>query len=95
MKCLLGLLVGFEILDGVLTFFLLGNETLVEGNPFLQPLVGEANFLLIKVLGGFLCALLLWDIYQRYPWLAMITTSCFAMLYAGIVGWNLGLFLMV
>jgi len=95
MKCLLGLLVGFEILDGVLTHFLLERETLVEANPFLQPLVGEANFLLIKVLGGFLCALILWDIYQRHPWLALITTSCCTIFYAGIVGWNLGLFLMV
>ena len=95
MKYLLGLLIVFEILDGLLTHFLLRNETLVEGNPFLQPLVGEANFLLIKVLGGLLCALILWDIYQRHPWLATITTSCCAMFYAGIVGWNLGLFLFV
>jgi len=94
MKYLLGLLVGFEIADGVLSYFLIRHGLGREANPFLQPMVGDVNFLIIKVVGGLLCALILWDIHRRLPRVALITTSCFAVFYAVIVSWNLGLFLM-
>ena len=92
MKYLLGLLIFFEISDGVLTHFLVSNGLAREGNPLLIPLVGEANFLVLKVVGVFICALILWDIYKRYPKLALISTSCFVVVYGGIVLWNLSLF---
>ena len=47
MKYLLGLLITFEILDGVLTHFLITNGLAREGNPLLMPLVGETNFLIL------------------------------------------------
>ena len=94
MKYILGLLVGFEILDGVISHFLIRSGLAREGNPFLQPIVGEVNFLILKVVGGLLCALILWHIYKRYPKLALISTSCFVVVYAVIVLWNLGLFFM-
>lgn len=95
MKYLLGLLVGFEILDGVLSHFLIRSGLGREGNPFLQPIVGEVNFLILKVVGGLICALILWDIHKRLPRVALITTSCFVVFYAAIVSWNLGVFFMV
>jgi len=95
MKYLLGLLVGFEILDGVLSHFLIRSGLGREGNPFLQPIVGEVNFLILKVVGGLICALILWDIHKRLPGVALITTSCFVVFYAAIVSWNLGVFFMV
>ena len=92
MKYLLGLLILFEISDGVLTHFLVINGLAREGNPLLRPIVGEFNFLVLKVVGVFICALILWDIYRRYPKLALMATSCFVVVYAGIVLWNLSLF---
>ena len=92
MKYLLALLVIFEISDGLLTHFLIEGGIAREGNPFLQPLVGEAGFLILKVVGVFLCALILWDIYKRYPRVALISTSCFVAVYGVIVLWTLSLF---
>ena len=93
MKYLLGLLAGFEISDGLLTYFLIRGGLAREGNPFLLPIVREGNFMVLKVVGAILCVLILWDIYKRFPKLALISTSCFVMFYAVIVLWNLGLFL--
>ena len=92
MKYLLGLLAGFVVADGILTRFLVGNGLAREGNPLLVPIVGESNFLVLKVVGAILCVLLLWDIYRRLPRLAVISTSCFVVFYAAIVFWNLSFF---
>ena len=92
MKYLLGLLIVFEIADGVLTHFLITDGLAREGNPFLLPLVGKTNFLILKVAGVLLCALILWDIYKRWPRVALTTTACFVTLYAVIVLWNVSFF---
>ena len=92
MKYLLGLLAGFTTADGLLTYFLIKHGLAQEGNPFLVPIVGEDNFLVLKVVGTILCVLILWDIYKRFPKLALISTSFFVVAYAVIVFWNLGLF---
>jgi len=92
MKYLLGLLIAFEILDGVLTHFLIRGGLAREGNPFLLSLVGETNFLILKVVGVLLCALILWDIYKRWPRVALTTTACFVTFYVVIVLWNASFF---
>jgi hypothetical protein len=89
MECLLGALVALCVLDGIITQFLVTNGYGREGNPILKGLVGDWKFLVIKVLGGLLCALILWDIYKRWPKLAVISTACLVVLLAGIVIWNL------
>ena len=91
MSYLLGLLVAFVIGDGLLTHFLVTGGIAREGNPFLQPLVGEAGFIVLKVAGALLCAVILWDIYRRYPKVALISTSFFVVCYGVIVLWNLSL----
>ena len=92
MKYLLGLLVSFEVSDGLLTYFLIGHGLGREGNPLLVPIVGEDNFLVLKVVAAILAVLILWDVYRRSPKLALISTSCFVVVYAVIVIWNLSLF---
>ncbi|MFC1902767.1 DUF5658 family protein [Chloroflexota bacterium] len=92
MKYLLGLLAGFVISDGLLTYFLVRNGLAREVNPLLVPIVGEGNFLVLKVVGAILCVLILWDIYRRFPKLALISTSCFVVVYGAIVAWNLSIF---
>ena len=93
MKYLLGLLAGFVVLDGLLTYFLVRHGLAQESNPFLVPIVGQNVFLVLKVVGALLCVFILWDIYRRFPRLAMISTSCFVAFYGAIVLWNLSLFL--
>jgi len=92
-KYLLGLLVLLNIADGALSFFLVRFGLGREGNPFLLELVDEPGFMIIKVIGVLLCALILWDIHRRHQRLALIFTSCFVGIYGIIVLWNLGLFI--
>jgi len=93
LKYLLGALVLLNISDAVLTHYLIKLSLASEGNPFLLPLVGQPTFLIIKVSGVLLCALILWDIYKRHPRLAFVATSCFVTFYLGIVIWNASLFI--
>ena len=91
MKYLLGFLVVFVIADGLLTNLLVRDGLAREGNPFLQPLVGEAGFIVLKAVGVLLAALILWDIYRRFPRVALISTWGFVVFYGAIVLWNLSL----
>ena len=91
MKYLLGFLIAFVISDGLLTNFLVKGGLAREGNPFLQPLVGDIGFIILKAAGALLCAVILWDIYRRFPRVALISTWCFVVFYGAIVIWNLSL----
>lgn len=91
MKYLLGLLIVFEILDGLLTYLLVGKGFGREANPFLQPILLGDNFLLFKISGGILAIFLLWVIYTRWPRVALVCTSFFVLFYVVIVAWNLRL----
>ena len=94
MKYLLGFLAGFTVLDGLLTYFLVRHGLGREGNPLLLPILGDDSFLTIKLVGTILCVIILWDVYKRFPRIVLIFTSFFVVLYAAIVIWNLGLFLL-
>lgn len=91
---LLSALVGLIIIDGVLTNFLVKKGTAWEANPFLEPMVGKTGFLLIKIVGSLICALILWDVYRRYPRVGTIATWIAVIGYAVIVVWNTGLILL-
>lgn len=93
-KILLGLLVVFVIADGLITQLLIRDGLAREGNPFLQPLVGESGFIILKAAGALLCAFILWDIYRRFPRVAVIATWCFVAVYGVIVLWNSSLFIL-
>jgi len=92
MKYLLGALIALVVSDGLITHFLVQHGVAWELNPFLRTLIGDGNFLVVKVLGVLLAALILWDIYKQRPKLARISSLCFVALYAGIVSWNLSVF---
>jgi hypothetical protein len=93
-KYLLGTLIGLVTLDGVLTEFLVGRGAAREVNPLLQPLVGDIGFMVLKVVGALLCALILWDVYRRFPRVGLIATSVAVAGYTLIVVWNTTLFLL-
>jgi len=85
-------LVALVVSDGLISHFVVKHGLAREGNPFLQTLVGEQTFLVIKVVGVLLCAFILGDIYKTRPKMALISSFCFVALYAGIVAWNLFVF---
>ena len=95
MKYLLGILVAFVIMDGILTQALIESGLAREGNPFLQPIVGEAVFIILKIVGALLCAFILWDVYRHFPRVGIIATLVSVIGYGGIVAWNSSIFLMV
>ena len=92
MKYLLSLLVIFVVSDGLVTNYLISNGLGREGNPLLQPIVGDVGFIILKIVGALLCAFILWDVSRRYRKLALIATSCCVAFYAAIVLWNLSVF---
>jgi hypothetical protein len=94
MKYLLSLLVLFVVSDGLLTQFLIDGGLAREGNPFLQPLVGDVGFIILKSAGALLCAFILWDIYRHFPKLAVIATWCCVVAYGVIVLWNSSLLIL-
>jgi hypothetical protein len=94
MKYLLGFLVALVILDGVLTRFLIDGGLARESNPFLQPIVGETGFLVLKIVGALLCAFILWDVYRHYPRVGITAAWAAVIGYSGIVLWNSSIFLM-
>ena len=94
MKYLLGVLVSFVVLDGLVTEFLIDGGLAREGNPFLEPLVGDIGFMILKVAGSLLCAFILWDIYRRFPRVAVVATWIAVAGYGGIIIWNTSLFLL-
>jgi hypothetical protein len=94
MKYLLGALVSLVILDGVVTEWLVGRGEAREANPLLEPLVGDIGFMVLKVAGALFCTLILWDIYRRFPRIAVGATWCFVVAYGLILAWNSSLFLM-
>jgi len=91
--CLLIILVALVISDGLISQFLIRSGIGSEGNPFLMNWVTEPNFIAIKIIGAFLCALILWDIYKHWSKIAIFTSSVFVILYAGILIWNIIVFI--
>ena len=92
LKYLLGVLFALVVADGILSNFLITEGLGREWNPFLQTLVGEESFLLIKIAGALLSILIFWDIYKKWAKLASIAIPFSVVCYTGIVFWNLSIF---
>ena len=89
----IGTLVAFVILDGVITELLLAHGLARESNPFLEPIVGQTAFMVLKTVGALVAAFILWDIYRHWPKLAIIAGWVLVSAYGVIVLWNASLFL--
>jgi hypothetical protein len=88
-RILLGSLFAAVVADGIITEFLVHRGFAKEGNPFLTYWVVEDEFLFMKVLGGLLVALYLWNINRRHPSLSIFFSSIFLTAYVFIIIWNL------
>ncbi len=91
---MLAVLVVLVVGDGLLTQYLVPSGKAEETNPFLAPLIGENSFMILKIVGSILCALILFDIHRRFPKVAFIATWIAVAGYAAIVLWNTSLILM-
>jgi hypothetical protein len=91
-KYLLVLLVVLNVIDALLTYFLVKFNLATEGNMFLENIVGEPLFFVIKIVGAFIAALILWDISRRHPKLAKSAVHLSVTAYSLIVLWNVSLF---
>ncbi|MFC2068836.1 DUF5658 family protein [Chloroflexota bacterium] len=90
---LLGTLFALVVADGIISNFLVAQGIGRELNPFLQTLVGQEAFLLLKVTGAVLSAFILLNIYWKRPHFARIITLCMVAVYTGIMYWNLFVFI--
>ena len=88
-KFLIPLLVVMESADGILTYSATGKGLVIEANPLLKNITGTSDFLLMKILAGFGCALLLWLMRQRFPKISFITTCSILIFYGIIFMWNI------
>ncbi len=92
---LLVTLVSFIIIDGLLTQYFVPRGDFKEANSFMEPLVGQPSFLIIKIVGALLCAVLLWDIHRRFPKVGLIATWIAVIGCGAVVLWNVSLVLLV
>ena len=97
-KKMIGLLITlvcFVILDGLLTQYIVPTGAATEANSFLAPLVGKTSFMVIKIVGSLICALILYDVYRRYPKAGLIAAWVAVIGYGIIVLWNTSLIVLI
>jgi hypothetical protein len=86
---LLALLGALQVLDGLMTYSLVGRGLVQEINPFIAGIAGEPYFLPMKFIGAIICGALLWWVSKRIRGLAYYTASILVLLYVVIIGWNI------
>jgi hypothetical protein len=77
------------IADGLMSQFLISYGLGYESNPFLANIILTTDFLVIKVGGAFLSAILLWFVNKRHPQLALFTSVILVAIYTAILFWNI------
>ena len=92
---LLAAMVAFMITDGLLTQFLVPRGAFREANTFIEPMVGKPGFMILKIVGALICAVLLWDVHRRFPKVGLIATWIAVVGCAAIVLWNASLMLLL
>jgi hypothetical protein len=86
---LLVAIVLFQTIDGLLTQYLVPSGLFFETNTLLAPYIGRPGFIIVKALGAFIGAVLLWDINRRHPKLGLIAIWIVVIASGVIVEWNL------
>jgi len=88
-RILIGALFATIVADGIITMYLFHSGLAREGNPLMVYWVVEDKLLSVKILGGLLAAMYLWNIFRRHPNLSISLTSILLTGYILIVSWNL------
>lgn len=92
MKLLLVLMSGLEISDGVFTDYAAGKGMVKEGNPLMESIVTNGDFILLKAAGALFCALVLWAVHRRFPTAARAAAAGIILFYSGLMAWNAWVF---
>jgi hypothetical protein len=90
-RILIGALFAAIVADGIITMYLFHSGIAQEGNPFMVHWVVEDKLLSIKILGGLLAAIYLWNIFRRHPKLSIAFSSVLLAGYLSIIFWNLSI----
>jgi hypothetical protein len=85
---LLGSLLALFLADAIITRFIVTHGFGYEGNPILGMWVATDQFAWVKLAGGLLACLLLWDMHRRIGRSVLVVTSVLVAIFALIVGWN-------
>jgi len=83
------LLLSLILADGVITEYIVYSGLGSELNPIMQQFLNEGHLIAIKIIGGFLCTFLLWDINRNNRAKAMVVSLLFIAFYTGVVYWNI------
>ena len=84
-RILIGALFAAIVADGIITMYLFHNGLAQEGNPFMVHWVVEDKLLSIKILGGLLAVIYLWNIFRRHPKLSIAFSSVLLLGYLSII----------
>ena len=90
-RCLLGTLIALGAADGVISRFLIQQGYAQEMNPLLQTWVTKDSFLVVKLIGAFIAACILWRMYQRQSRLSFNIALYPVSLYTLLVFWSLAI----
>jgi hypothetical protein len=88
MKLLLVLLVSMMSIDGIVTYWAVTNELARESNNIVAPIAGDWQFILLKVVGAIVSALVLWNVYKHFPRIALLGANCVVVFYVVVLTWN-------
>ena len=85
---LLAMMVQLQLWDGIITQAFVTHDLAAEGNRVAAHLLGQGNYLPLKITGILLCLALLWVVGRRYPVLAKLTASIVCIFYLAVIAWN-------
>ena len=85
---LLAMMAQLQLWDGIITQAFVMNGVVRESNRVAAHLLGEGNYLLLKMAGILVCLVLLWVIGRRYPALAKLTASVVCIFFLAVIVWN-------
>jgi len=88
-RYLLCLLFSLVVADGIISNFIVQSGLGIEGNPFIQSIVGQTSFIFLKLSAAFISALILWKVFRQHTRLGLVSIIFFVMLYTAILWWNL------
>lgn len=77
-----------QLVDGLLTYYLVNAGWAREINPLLTGIAGDTAFPFLKIAGALMCITALWLLAKRFRVLALSTAAVVVVFYAVVLGWN-------
>ena len=84
----LAMMAQLQLWDAIITQAFVMSGLATESNRVAAHLLGQGNYLPLKIAGSLLCLALLWVVGRRYPALAKLTASVVCIFYLAVIAWN-------